>query len=397
MHYQPYFKLFLILTLPFLFFTSCTSKTDECRPKHKIVSPRIINEIKIDVTDSQYSHKFSQTAYFDNTDWYFGLNSSRNCIDIINLTNKNVYKSLCLNNDGSEGSIDITDFYFHNKDSLILFSKFGHIQIINFAGQQIDDFDLRSEKADKWVENKLLSGFESGPPRIYYDAFSKNIYLPSFAPVYQTDDDYLSSPTLVTYNLKSRKYQNIGTLIPNEMKSKKVSPLNDPFEFNIVRADQFGNVIASYKASDLLSSGKLDIQQDSLKLYCRKSRFLQDFTSDFKGDLNDIYAQKKFLVQSGFYEKTVYHQGFKKYLISVRHQQDYKDIEGKVNTPFHAQFSILLLDDNFNPLEEFKIPIEKYNFNKVYPHSEGVLIMKENPNDEHNKEDLLEFSVFDID
>ncbi|MGJ3234091.1 DUF4221 family protein [Marivirga sp.] len=344
----------------------------------------------------QYSHKFSQTAYFDNTDWYFGLDYSQNCIDIINLTHQNFHKSLCFINDGSEGSIDVADFYFHNKDSIILLSNFGKIQIINFNGALTDEYDLNSEKADKWVEDELLSGIESGPPRIHYDDLSKNLYIPSYAPVYNTDSHYLSSPTLVSYNLKKREYEEIGSLIPEDIKGKKVSPIIDSHEYNIVKIEPSGNILISYMASSFFSFGKLGAS-DSLKLFCRTSKFLENNIIDFNGDINDINHQRNYQIQAGRYDKSIYLPEINRFIVSVRHNQQLKDLGGNLNNPFHSDFSILVLNENFKTLKEFKVPKEKYNFNKVYPHSKGVLILKENPNDENNEEDLLEFSVFAID
>lgn len=393
-----YYKPFLSIIFILLLFTHCTSNSAEssCSTDYEEVNSKIIEEIKIDVKGRQYSHKFSQTTFFDNSNWYFGLDYTRNCIDIINLTHQEFHKSLCLKNDGSEGSIDVADFYFHNKDSIILLSNFGEIQIINFKGKLTNEYDLNSEKADKWVEDELLAGIESGPPRIHYDDLSKNLYIPSYAPVHNTDSHYLSSPTLVSYNLNKREYEEIGSLIPNDIEGKKVSPIIDSHEYNIVKIDPSGNILISYMASSFFSSGKLGAT-DSLKLFCRKSKFLENDIIDFTGDINDINHQRNYQIQAGRYEKSIYLPELKRFIVSVRHNQQLKDLDGNLNNPFHADFSILILNENFKTLKEFKVPKEKYNFNKIYPHSKGVLIMKENPNDENNEEDLLEFSVFAID
>lgn len=396
MSYQPHFASFLLSI--FILFTNCTSNKaeDSCSSDYEITNPKIAEDIRIDVTGSQYSHSFIQSAYFDNIDWYFGLDYSRNCIDIIDLTNQKVQQSLCFKNDGSEGSIAVADFYFHNKDSILLLSEYGKIQLINFVGDRLDEFDLNSEKIDNWVENGLIAGFESGPPRIYYDGFSKNLYIPSYAPVYKTDDTYMTAPNLVSFNLEKRAYQEIGSLIPDDIRNKKVTPIIDPYEYNIVRVEKNGDILVSYSASSFISSGKLNAT-DSIRMYCRISKILENKMIDFTGDINDINHQRNFQIQSGRYDKSFFHPELKKYIITVRHNQHLKDLEGKLNSPYQADFSILVLDENFNALNEFKIPKGKYNFNKVYPHSKGVLIMKENPNDENNEEDMLEFSVFAID
>jgi hypothetical protein len=377
--------------------TNCKTNNQEykCYTNNELIEASIIKEVKLDVAGLQYNHEFSQTIYFDNTDWYIGLDIVRNCLDIFDLTNQEFHKSLCFKNDGSEGSIEVTDFYVHNRDSLIIFSEDTKVQIKSFENHLVNEWGLRTEKIVEWSKEELTIGFESSVARIYYDSKSNKLFIPSVAPVYYSDDNYFNAPTLVSFNLEDGEYDDIGNFVPDDMKNKGLNPNSYSDWYNIVDVDDSENLLISYCGSNFYSKGKLGLQ-DNLSLICRKSSALE-LTQEFNGDMNDINHQKKYTIENGLYRLSFYHSKYNYYITSVRHNQDFKKPSGLLNNTFIAPFSILVLNNNYEHLKEIQIPKEKYNFNKVYPHSEGVLIMKENPNDENNEEDLLEFSVFAID
>ncbi|MGM0579399.1 MAG: DUF4221 family protein [Bacteroidota bacterium] len=396
MNYHYQFNAFPAIVFILFLFTTCTSNTVEnlCNSDHEVIKPTIVEDVKIIVEGKQYSHEISQTAYFKNVDWYFGLDYSRNCIDIIDLTNQEFQKSLCLKNDGSEGSIDVTDFYFHNKDSIILFSEQGKIQIRNIKGSLINEISLRTERLMEWSKDELTAGLGDSEAKIFFDPHKNYLYIPSMPPVYYNDNNYYSAPTILLFDISNEEFIDYGTLVPDDVKNHEVTPTSRNDWYNIINSFEDGDILVSYFDSQFYSKGKLNIE-DSLKMICRRSHFYNQEIQTL--DMNDFNKEREYIFKKGIYAKSFFHSKYKRYVNSVRHNQEYKNSEGKVNNPFQADFSILVLDENFNALQEFKIPSGKYNFNKVYPHSEGILIMKENPNDENNEEDLLEFSVFAID
>jgi hypothetical protein len=389
-------KLFSIVALIIFVFTNCSSvKTaEDCKPKHELKSASIIQSLALDVEGLQYSHKFSQTAYFNDTDWYLGLDYARNCLDVFDLSNQKLNKTLCFNNDGSAGSIDVSHFYFHNQDSIILFSEQGKIQIRNIKDSLINEISLRTEKIMEWSKDEVTAGLGDSQANIFFDPHKNYLYIPSIPPVYYSDDNYYSAPTILAFDLNKGDFINYGTLVPDDIKNQKLTPTTRNDWFKIVNSFEDGDILVSYSDSQFYSKGKLD-HHDSLNLFCRRSHIYNQEIPSI--DMNDFKKEREYVIKKGIFVESFFHPTYGSYINSVRHNQDLKNAEGKVNNPFHADFSILVLDENFNALQEFKIPNGKYNFNKVYPHSEGILIMKENPNDENNEEDLLEFSVFAID
>lgn len=369
-------------------------KYESCESKHNIAKPSIIKNIEIDVKGLQYKHKQAHSAYYDDVNWYIGLDQVRNSLDFFDLTNEEFKKSILIKNDGSAGSIDVSDFYFHNKDSIFLFSEKGKIQIRDIKDSIINEISLRTEKIMEWSKDKHTVGLGSSSAGIFFDPHENSLYIPSIPPVYYSDNNYYSAPTILAFDLNKEEFINYGTLVPGDIKNHELTPTTRNDWYNIVNSYEDGDILVSYFDSQFYSKGKL-ANEDSLNLICRESHFYNQEIPSI--DMNDFNKEREYVFKKGIYSKSFYHSSFKKYVNSVRHNQEYKNIEGKVNNPYHADFSILVLDQGFNALKEFKIPTGKYNFNKVYPHSEGVLIMKENPNDERNEEDLLEFSVFDID
>lgn len=395
MTYKSY-SYFFICAILFVF-TNCTPKaeTESCVENHKTSKASIIKEINIDVTGKQYNHEFSQTAYFDSTDWYIGLDLSRNCLDIFDLSQQNYYKSLRFKNDGSAGSIEVTDFYFHTKDSIILFSENSKIQITDFENQLVNEWSLRTEKIVDWAKEELTVGFESSVARIYFDPKYKKLYIPSVAPVYYSDDNYFQAPTIVSFSLIKGDFEDIGNFVPDDISNRKVTPNSYSDWYNIVTVDEDQNLIVSYCESNFYTKGQLSLD-NNVSLICRKSAILA-FENEFGGTISDFNHQMKYTIESGLYRLSFYHPAYNYFITSVRHNQEFKNPSGLLNTTFSAPFSILVLDKSYELLTELLIPKGKYSFNKVYPHSEGVLVMKENPNDENNEEDILEFSVFAID
>lgn len=389
-------KLIPIFLIVFSILFSCENKTllKQCNIDHKLINPKKIEEISIDVKGLQYKHKKAHSAYYDDENWYIGLDQVRNSLDFFDLTNKKYHRSILINNDGSTGSIEVTDFYFHNKDSIILFSEQGKIQIRDIKDSIINEISLRTETLMEWSQNELTAGLGNSEANIFFDSYKNYLFIPSIPPVYYSDDNYYSAPTILAFDLNKREFVNYGTLVPDDIRNSKVSPTTRNDWYNIVNSSGDGDILVSYFDSQFYSKGKLN-NEDSLKMICRRSHFYNQEITHI--DMNEFNKEREYISKKGIYVRSFYHAKFEKYINSVRHNQEYKNTEGKVNNPYHADFSILVLDENFNALQEFKIPTGKYNFNKVYPHSEGILIMKENPNDENNEEDLLEFSVFAID
>lgn len=389
-------KLISIFFIMFSILFGCENKTliKQCNIDHKLINSKKIEDITIDVKGLQYKHEQAHSAYYDDANWYIGLDQVRNSLDFFDLTNKKFVKSILIKNDGSEGSMDVSDFYFHNKDSIILFSEQGKIQIRDIKDSIINEISLRTQTLMGWSKDKLTIGLGNSSAKIFFDPHENHLYIPSIPPVYYSDDNYYSAPTIVAFDLNKEDFIDYGTLVPDDIKHHNLTPTTRNDWYNIVNSFEGGDILVSYFDSQFYSKGKLD-NKDSLNLICRKSQFYNQEIPPI--DMNDFNKEREYISKKGIYVKSFYHAKFEKYISSVRHNQEYKNAEGRVNNPYHADFSILVLDENFNALKEFKIPTGKYNFNKVYPHSEGVLIMKENPNDENNEEDLLEFSVFAID
>ncbi|HET8860246.1 DUF4221 family protein [Marivirga sp.] len=383
---------FFLLTMLF----GCDDKKPfkQCEIDHEIIKPSKKRDIVIDVKGLQYKHEQSHSAYYNDTNWYIGLDLVRNSLDFFDITNEKFEKSIIFKNDGSEGSINVSEFYFHNKDSIILFSEQGKIQVRNIKDSLINEISLKTEKLMGWSQAELTAGLGDSEAKIFFDPFKKDLYISNIPPVYYDSDNYYSVPTIVSFNLKEEDFVDFGTLVPEDINNYEVTPTTRNDWLNIVNSFEDGDILVSYFDSQFYSKGKLG-NHDSLNLLCRRSHFYNQEIPSI--DMNDFNKEREYVFKKGIYAKSFFHSKYNRYVNSVRHNQDYINAEGKVNNPYHADFSILVLDNNFNALKEFKIPSGKYNFNKVYPHSEGVLIMKENPNDENNEEDLLEFSVFAID
>jgi len=80
----------------------------------------------------------------------------------------------------------------------------------------------------------------------------------------------------------------------------------------------------------------------------------------------------------------------------VLHPQPEKDIEGLINTRYHATWSILVFNEELKVLGECSFPALSYNYTQIFVHPSGLLISKENSYNKTNKEDLLEFDLIKI-
>ena len=100
-------KLISIFFIMFSILFGCENNTliKQCNIDHKLINSKKIEDITIDVIGLQYKHEQAHSAYYDDANWYIGLDQVRNSLDFFDLTNKKFVKSILIKNDGSEGGL----------------------------------------------------------------------------------------------------------------------------------------------------------------------------------------------------------------------------------------------------------------------------------------------------
>ena len=191
--------------IPFLLFISCVSNENQsdntnCRNPQIQNTTIFVKEIHIPVDSLQYSHLCNASYYNDSLNLYFGLDNSRNAIDIYDLDQQKYVRSIQI---PVGKNLKLTDFYVHNTDSIFLFDKNQYkLLLVDWHGhvkfeKRLDDPFIR-----ELHESGKIGSLESGgSARIVYDAQSKHLFFPIRPIVTEEANDYLDYPFLLAYNV----------------------------------------------------------------------------------------------------------------------------------------------------------------------------------------------------
>lgn len=128
-----------------IFFTSCSRENDE-KQFEKIYTLETSNKLVIPI-DSQTNFKSDyMDVYLDKNnskEFLAYLNSANSHIQLYNLRNKKMEKEIIFPTEGPNAITNVSSFYIHNLDSIILISNYFHkVYLANFKGKVLKTFNL---------------------------------------------------------------------------------------------------------------------------------------------------------------------------------------------------------------------------------------------------------------
>jgi hypothetical protein len=374
--------LSLVILLFFCIFTGCYTH-DESQKK-------LAGSDKLKVTDTlsiaipnDVSFRAFNSQVVENEDYKLLLRENwiKNGIDIFNLNSKKYVRTITIPSEGPN-ALKFYNFLFHNKDTIFCFPYRGLVV-------SIFDWNGNFKFKKKWtLEFKHSIPQELVPMNQCPAVFSNNILsVTSCSYIYYAlePDKYYSDNFCMNYNLATDSAwapdiyypgSYFGNLYPVERiystYNFKINKFINSFSYShYLFISDYSGIVDSVKVQSKYMSSiphfdKYDESQEG------KECFIENMYADIIYDkYRDVYYRFVALV------------GDEKYLNKV-------DI---ANQYLYRPFVIMLLDSNFNVLDEMKLPIGQYNYYDYFIDNKGLWVSSNNPVNSKFDENYLRYSL----
>jgi hypothetical protein len=328
------------------------------------------------------------------TPYYIMYNEMIHSLQFYNFNSENVYKVIKLEDQGPNALKVNQNFYFHKWDSIFF---------INSTPSKISLFDSSGRKKKSWSpklngddKNSLITTLEYYY-HPYYDSISRNItfciiprnYTPSNHKFYQLGK-------AVEYNLSTNKYNNIGQYSYDYSNGKNLYTIL--IGLNGYSTDKYHITHNSGSADVSIYDRKTSV---ITKLRV-KSKFLSDevkpsfkSTKSLENDL-PIDEKTKCFISTGFYEDMFSNETFNYHYRIVKHDADYILPDGRSRSRNEFPFSIIILDKDFNFINEIKFPESQFNYRQSFAYKNRLYINLNNSLNKNIDEDHLKFAVYEL-
>ena len=351
--------------------------------------------VRIPVDTIQYKHFASNVYSNDTLLYYFGLDRGRNAIDIFDINNEVYLASLDFSKEGSPNPLSVTDFYVHNLDSIFVFSSDSYrLQLITIDGNVKYNQVVDNRAINELHYNKSIIGLEPIPAHIYYDASNECIWIPATPYKREGEDNFFDQSFLIGYKFAENKLLSFSGQYPKQFSDKNQTPFTQSAWFDILTSPAKNQFKILFFGSPYVMN--YDWVKDTVIGYnCIQSNYLPKEPLEFKGDLESRMERKRFRIKNGLYLSALGQFGAYKYF-PVRHPQPLKKVSGHLNDFYSSSWSVVVLDNDWNTVGEMKFPADTYDIYNLHNTTHGFLVSKENPNNDKNEEDYLEFEIYNF-
>lgn len=151
-----------------------------------------------------------------------------------------------------------------------------------------------------------------------------------------------------------------------------------------------GELIYSFSVNDSLyiyENGKLK------KTVNAKSKYFENPVPYPDDGLDNFGFIRKYWVTQSRYAQLIYDPYRNYYYRIVKHAKEYENTDGTVNEPRQKDWSILILNDQFEKLDEINFDAKLYNPYIVAPVSDGILIAKQLTADDKTYRSFVLFNI----
>ncbi|HET8860525.1 DUF4221 family protein [Marivirga sp.] len=397
--------VFLLITI---FSISCseennfTSNGKYNNVKSTAIKLEIVNDIKIPLRgDYQYNNSFLQKTESSS---FVGLDVDFQTLNFYSFDSLEFSKKIELKEEGPTATPDISSSYYHNSDSIFLFSLTNQfLFLIDENYEMINKYNLRNFTLPESMKSENIPG------EISFFSVSKNNYF-EFPFVFSPNHNKLYFQLSIHNNIpKYKRLQSIYNL-PN-IGVLDISGENVTIEYKKNWPESFSSNIIPNNPYNILAKGENSqpivnyiYSSATYSIESKEQVFIPSNNAEDNITLFDVSKYKSYsdedelngIIHDEGYFNLVYDPFRKLYYKIFKHALSRSDDGLKRPHIMQSEFSIIVMDESYNYLGELKLPGSKYNFLHIIPLVEGVAISKENPFNMANEEEYYEFDILKI-
>jgi hypothetical protein len=282
----------------------------------------------------------------------------------------------------------LTDFYYINKDSILLFnSKF--LTLVNDKGKIIFN-----EKLNYNVNQKEFNALYPPHFKMHFNRSKKQIYFFNYSIEYNRDDEryFNRNAFITTYDMNEHALcQDILCNFPKQYQVKDCF-YGLYFHPYLTMGKEY-EIIYSFPISNFI----FVINKSSNNTYVVPSNYVFDNPNPIeKRYYNDRTRILNFNITEPLYTTLHYDKYRDIYYRFVEHRMSVKNSKGKYNEIGEKNISLMILDSNFNIIDEIFLGNKKYVPHISFIANDGIAISTNNYLNIENKSLEHGFELFKI-
>ena len=379
-------KLILLFSLTFLSVISCTTEKSD----KKI----IISDTKISIPIDSKTEALTKDLQFTeiNKKPILIIQNGDNEIIFYNIKNLEKEHSILFKTEGLNAIQRLGGFHFINSDTIIVheMNKL-NLALINRKGEILKKFDLSELKNN--LGNKVAAyPLFTAPTN---EIFIENNYLyfrlyQNFAP--RTFEELKKRPVMTKIKINNNgKGELLELKYPNELDAGN----NNYFDIHCSHINDGNRSVFSFFGSSYIyftnDYKQLNKKNCKSKYHTKKIKPYLPFASTGMEKLNNNIKRPSY--RNLFYDKynNVYYRFF------YPGYDDFNKDEDKFNlVKFQKQFSVMVLDENFDIIDEILMPKNTYNMRMAFVSPKGLWISTNHIKNPDFEEDFLKFTLLEL-
>lgn len=333
---------------------------------------------------TSYKNSFYDIISFGNKDYLGVANKIDNSIRLINLEDPLIQKKISFGNIPELNGGSISAFAYVNEDSVFLFGEFGSFVALFSLNRGLQKlYDFRYEKDT----TQRLFGFA----RRFLDSSSKPFYLDSKLYLSGFEEYPLNNPNIhfekaeleIVLDLSSESYGYIKTHWPKMYAKGIYLPV-----YGRTINPETNELIYNYIASDSLTI--YDLNSMKSKNVMAGSSYLNRIQP-----ANESASIENYFNRTPAYVYSTYESSNKMLFRAVDHGKSKENFDSG-NELLERQYSIIVLDSNYNVITEKLLDINKYDIHDFFVNEGFIYLSESNENNPKLDENKLRFSKFEL-
>lgn len=358
-----------------------------CSQEKKVVKKKNSQEIimgierdtmSIKLNDTSLNNYHTQVSFsWYKNDFLIGYNDKTHCLDVFNFTNKDIF-NIELNIQG-RGAVagEVNGLYATSLDSLWILAN-QTVYLLDSIGIIQKQYDLMVDEGEYIINT---SNYSNASVRLYFDTDKCALY---YATIKMGD--------------KNAFYINILSL--NDGRHKKIELKYTDTEQGVGQRYgwmQHPNITYNYPLviynfpfnSNVYT---MDLNTDVIKSYGGESRYTPNIASEVYTETIDSWY--KHMIENVHFYEVNYDPYRKRYYRLHLNGVDFNSTISVSEQIFDKQMFLTVFDQEFNVIEEFPLSNDLYNINGGWGvFKNGLFIIKDNPNMEHQDYECLKYDI----
>lgn len=390
MNLQKLFIHLRIFSFFTFFFVSCKEKIEEYNSNN--FEKHLISRLIIPLDSiSNYEFNIIQLTRYNGYEQLVNLNKVANTLDFYKVSDGQLINRIFLNLDEKFGTFIPQGFYYHNEDSIFVFPQMtlNGTLLLNRNGEVEKKYKFPIPEDSNHPMALNHSSIPSSPT-IFYE----NKLFASIGTLKSTSHGDGIDPNTKKYLVADVKNEEII------LKKDLSYPISYQFKYitnhhAILLREYIKNelIISSYPLLDSLFIYDMDFNLISIKL--AKSSYFENFIEVPKNTPAKDYS--KYIVSKSSYGRLMYdtyRNLYYRFVLIGRPFAESEDFE--MTSSRKNRFSVLVLDNNFEVINEVTFPGSTYFNYSAFVGKKGLYLPKINSYNKNLSEDYITYDIFDF-